>query len=154
MNLKAVAFADQSKSPTRDEQEIAALLDRFVAAAVAGDIDGMMKLCLPDVFVFDIFVPREAVGTAEYGRNWKATATHENFEFTVSDLSITAEGTIAFSHSINRTSGIVPGGRSYDTNSRVTTAYQKIDGRWFIAMDHWSWPVDPDTGQADSMSKS
>jgi ketosteroid isomerase-like protein len=153
LSLAGFTSDARARSHAQDEQEIAALLDQYAAAVNAKDISGLMKLCAPDVFVFDVFVPRQYVGVAAYRKDWEGILAYKNFNLSIGDLSITTDGTLAYSHSINRTSGIAPDGKAFEINSRVTDAFRKINGHWIIVMEHWSFPVDPSTGQADLASR-
>jgi len=144
-----------AKSYIEDEMEIAALLDRLVLAVNAKDIDGVMEAYVPgdSLFVFDLVPPRQYVGTAAYRKDWEDILGMETIDYSINDLAITTDGTLAFSHSINRTGGIGPDGVEYELNARMTYAYRKIEGRWYIVMVHASVPVDPLTGRADFLSK-
>jgi len=153
LSLAGFTSDARARSHAQDEQEIAALLDQYAAAVNAKDISGLMKLCAPDVFVFDVFVPRQYVGVAAYRKDWEGILAYKDFNLSISELSITTDGTLAYSHSINRTSGIAPDGKAFEANSRVTDAFRKINGHWFIVMEHWSFPADPSTGQADFASR-
>jgi ketosteroid isomerase-like protein len=73
--------------------------------------------------------------------------------FSIRDLVITVDGDVGFSHSIQQTVGIDKQGRSVDRTVRVTDGYRKIGGKWLIAMEHISVPVDLATGKADFTSK-
>jgi hypothetical protein len=44
-------------------------------------------------------------------------------------------------------------GSKFNLVARVTDAYRKINGKWLIAHEHVSIPVDLTTGKADPTSK-
>jgi ketosteroid isomerase-like protein len=138
-----------------DEASIRALETRFAAAVVAKNVDAIMKTYAPDVFVFDLVPPRQYVGAAAYAEDW-----HDLFagfsgpvHFEISDLAISTDGTIAYSHSIQRLSGADPSGGKVDITSRVTDIYRKVAGHWRIVQEHVSVPVDLATGKPDFTSK-
>ena len=62
-----------AKGPSRDEQEIRGLEDRFAAAVRAKDIDSIMKGYAPgaELFVFDVTPPRQHVGFDDYKKDWQ-----------------------------------------------------------------------------------
>ena len=71
LGLSAVLFAaslcaagPRGNGPAKDEQEIRALEDRFVAAVKAKDVEAVMKGYAPgaELFVFDVTPPRQYVG--------------------------------------------------------------------------------------------
>ncbi len=140
-----------------DVAKIRALEARFAAAFNKKDVDAIMKVYVPgkSLVVFDVVPPRQYVGAAAYRKDW------ENFfalfqgpvKFTISDLAITADGTLAYSHSIQRVQGTDTKGQPIDWTVRVTDGYRKIKGRWLVAHEHVSVPVDPETGKADFSSK-
>ncbi|MDP4245233.1 MAG: CocE/NonD family hydrolase [Bacteroidota bacterium] len=138
------------RHPT-DESAIRALADRFVAAFNAGDIDGMMKNYVPgkELFVFDV-VPRDQhAGADAYRRDWEEffAVFKGTPKISISELAITVEGNLGFSHSIQRVTGIDKQGHPVDRLVRVTDGYRKIAGTWLIALEHISVPVDLKTGR-------
>jgi ketosteroid isomerase-like protein len=140
-----------------DEAQIKALEDRFAAAFNAKDVDAIMKVYVPgqSLFVFDLVPPRDYVGAAAYRKDW------ENFlasfdgpiKFQITDLVIATDGKLGYGHSIQRVSGKNKKGEPVDMTVRVTDAYRKVGGRWLVAMEHVSVPVDLDTGKPDLQSK-
>jgi len=74
-------------------------------------------------------------------------------EFEMSDLSVTVDGKIGYGHSIQRTVLTGKDGKKYELTVRVTDGYRKINGKWLIAHEHVSVPVDLMTGKADLASK-
>jgi uncharacterized protein (TIGR02246 family) len=140
-----------------DEAAIRALEASFAAALNAGDIDAMMNHYVPDnsLIVFDVVPPRQHVGPDEYRRAWSGYFAHFKGTptFTITALAITVDGNVGFSHSIQRSVGTDTQGRPVDRTVRVSDGYRKIDGKWLIAFEHISVPVDLATGKADFTSK-
>ncbi len=134
-----------------------ALEDRFAAAASAGDVDTITKVYVPNqsFFVFDVIPPRQYVGADAYRKDWAGfVGTFKGpVKFDISDLSVTVDGTMAFSHSIQRVSGTDTKGKAVDLTVRVTDVYRKIMGYWLIVHEHVSVPVDLDTDTPDLSSK-
>jgi uncharacterized protein (TIGR02246 family) len=140
-----------------EETAIRALEDNFVAAFNAGNVDAMMKNYIPDssLVVFDVVPPRQHQGADAYRKAWMGFFSHFRGtpKIEINDLSITVDGTIAFSHSIQHVTGIDTKGHAIDRTVRVTDGYRKIGGNWLIALEHVSVPVDVTTGKADLTSK-
>jgi ketosteroid isomerase-like protein len=140
-----------------DEVKIKALEAQFVAAFNAKDVDAIMKVYVPgkNLFVFDVTPPRQYIGADAYRKDW--TELFAMFKgpvkFEISDLAITAGNDIAFSHSIQHVSGTDTKGQPIDFTVRVTDDYRKINGRWLVAQEHVSVPVDLSTGKPDLASK-
>ena len=140
-----------------DVAKIKALEARFGAAFSKKDIDAIMKVYVPgeSLVVFDVVPPRQYVGAAAYRKDWEGFLAMFKgpLKLSISDLQITAGRTIAFSHSIQRVEGTDNNDKPIDFTVRVTDAYKKIGGRWLIAHEHVSVPVDLATGKPDLQSK-
>jgi ketosteroid isomerase-like protein len=153
--FSALPSIGQAKSV--DEVKIEALAAAFTAAVNAKDVDAIMKVYVPDesLVVFDIIPPRQYIGANAFRTDW------ENFvalfkgpvKFEVSDLHVEADGTLGYSHSIQRVSGTDEKGQLIDLTWRDTAAYRKIGGNWLIVHEHGSVPVDLATGKPDVTSK-
>ncbi len=143
-------------SMSSSEAQIKALEDQFAAAFIAKDVDAIMKLYVPDesLFVFDVGVPRQHVGANDYRKDWvDFLGTFKGpIKFELSDLSITADGSLGFGHSIQHITGTDTKGKPVDFTVRVTDGYRKIDGKWLIVQEHVSVPVNFDTGKPDMTS--
>jgi uncharacterized protein (TIGR02246 family) len=144
---------------SKDEQEIRALEDKFAAAFSAKDAAAVMKLYTPgnDLVIFDVIPPRQYVGWDAYKKDFESTfaGIKGPMHFDIRDLSITAEGKLAYSHSIQHVAWANPDGSPAEMTVRVTDVYRKIDGKWLIVHEHVSVPVDMSTGKPipDMMSK-
>lgn len=140
-----------------DRAEIEALEQRFINAFKAKDLNGIMSVYVPDrsLFVFDVIPPRQYVGFEAYKRDWQDFLALFDGPITVefSDLDITADGRLAYGHSIQRVAGKTKDGKTLDITVRVTDGYRKEGGKWLVAHEHVSVPVDVLTGQADLSSK-
>jgi uncharacterized protein (TIGR02246 family) len=140
-----------------NEAAIRALEDKFAAAFNAGDIDAMMKNYIPDnsLVVFDVVPPRQHLGADAYRKAWEHFFTHFRGtpKIAITDLSITVDGNIGFSHSIQHVTGIDTQGHSIDRTVRVTDGYRKIGDNWLIVLEHVSVPVDLASGKVDMSSK-
>jgi uncharacterized protein (TIGR02246 family) len=138
-----------------EESHVKALEDQFAAAVRAKDVDGIMKIYTPDVFVFDLVPPRQYVGAAAYRKDWQALISSYKgpIEFEITDLSVEIDGNTAFGHSIQRLSGTGTKGQQTDMTVRVTDVYRKVKGEWRVAQEHVSVPVDLETMKPDMSSR-
>jgi uncharacterized protein (TIGR02246 family) len=137
-----------------DKAEIAALERRFAAAFNAKDVNRIMSVyARAGLFVYDATPPRAYVGWAAYKKDFEGLFK-EGFpgaiKFTLSDLSITTSGDMAYSHSIQTIDA--PGNAIPKLVVRVTDVYRKTDGKWLIVHEHVSVPVDVATGKGDLLS--
>jgi len=143
---------------TKDEKQIRALEDRYVTAVKARDLDGIMKAYAPgaELVVFDVIPPRQYNGFDAYKKDWGEDFTAypgPGWQFELSDLSITTDGKLGYGHSIQHFVGTTKEGTKVDLTLRVTDCYRKIGGKWLIAHEHVSVPVDLETGKPDMTSK-
>jgi ketosteroid isomerase-like protein len=150
-------FARQSSAKESNEAEIRAMEAAMIEAYAAKDLDKGLAAYVQDetLFVFDAIPPRQYVGI----KAWRAD--NEGFialfqgplKAEMSDLSVTANGKLGFGHNIQHFSGTDKNGKPIDMTFRVSDGYKKIDGKWMIAQEHISFPVDIATGKADLSSK-
>jgi ketosteroid isomerase-like protein len=135
-----------------DETAIRALEDRFTAAFNAGDIDAMMKNYIPDqsLVVFDVVLRKEYLGADNYRKDWVDFFSHFTGtpKITITDLGITADGNLGFSHSFQHITGTDTQGRPVNRTVRVTDGYRKVGENWLIVLEHISVPVDLRSGKA------
>ncbi len=155
--LTALISPAIAASMSGSEAQIKALEDQFAAAFNAKDVDAIMKLYVPDesLFVFDVGVPRQHVGAKDYRKDWEDfLGTFKGpVKFELSNLSIMADDSLGFGHSIQHITGTDTKGKPVDFTVRVTDGYRKINGKWLIVQEHVSVPVNFDTGKPDMMSK-
>jgi ketosteroid isomerase-like protein len=142
---------------SNDEAAIRALEENFIAAFNTGDIDAMMKNYIPDngLVVFDVVPPRQHLGADAYRKAWMGFFSHFRGtpKIDITDLGITVDGNIGFSHSIQHVTGTDIHGHTVDRTVRVTDGYRKIGEKWLIVLEHISVPVDIATGKPDFDSK-
>ena len=140
-----------------DDAAIRAVEDRFAAAFNAGDIDAMMKNYIPgnSLVVFDVVPPRQHLGADAYRKAWEGFFRHFRGtpKIAITDIGITVEGNVGFSHSIQHVTGTDTQGHAVDRTVRVTDGYRKIAGKWLIVLEHVSVPVDLATGKPDFNTK-
>jgi uncharacterized protein (TIGR02246 family) len=138
-----------------DDAQIRALEARFATAFNAKDVDAIMRIYSPDVFVFDVVPPRQYVGAEAYRKDWQGlmAAFAGPVRFDISDLAVSSDGAIGYSHSIEHVRSSDSQGHDMDMTVRVTDVYRKVGGEWRIVQEHVSAPIDLATGKGDLTSK-
>lgn len=134
----------------KDKAEIRALIDGFVKAIRAKDVNGVMSVFAPDVVSFDLGPPLQHGGGEAFVTRWQElfTSYQGPIDYEVHDLSVMAGDDVAFTHSLNRIGGTTRSGQKTDRWLRWTACYRKIDGRWLIVHEQVSVPVDVRSGRA------
>ena len=134
---------------TTNEAEIRGLIDDWVKALRARDIDALVSNYAPDVVSFDVVNPLQRKGVdavrkraEEWISSWQGPINSE-----IRELSITADDDVAFSHHLSRFSGTKKGGGEIDMWIRATLCFGKVDGKWMVTHEHVSVPFDPQSGQ-------
>ena len=152
-----VALRSYAAKKTNDEAEIRALHQRYSSAFNKKDVATIMSCYAPgqQLFVFDAIPPREYPSWEAYKKDWEGLfATFPGpLHDEISDLKITIDGNLAFSHHIETGYFTRADGSRMDWVVRVTDAYRKISGKWLIVHEHVSFPVDLETGKADLLAK-
>jgi ketosteroid isomerase-like protein/catechol 2,3-dioxygenase-like lactoylglutathione lyase family enzyme len=150
-------FQPAATTEQDDETAIRALEDNLIAAFNSGDIDLIMKNYVPGkTFVLYDVVPRkEYLGADVYREAWAEMFTH--FEgrpkMTYRDLGITVDGNVGFGNCFMHVTGTDKQGQAVDRWVRVTNGYRKIEGKWLIALEHISVPVNFATGKLVPVTK-
>jgi uncharacterized protein (TIGR02246 family) len=141
----------QAKS---DEAAIKALYNKFNDAFNKKDVDGIMSVYAPDVFVFDVIPPREYSGWDAYKKDWQGLFANFTGPFTnaVTDLNITVVGPVAYAHYIDDGTMTATDGTKTHMVVRSTDVWRKQNGKWLIVQEHNSVPVDLATSKADLLS--
>ena len=146
-----------ARAGSSDEAEIKALEARFVKALEAKDADAIMANYVPgdSLLVFDLLPPRQYVGSDAYKKDWQGflASCQGPLKVEMTDVSVVADGKLGYGHNIQRLRCATANGTAMDITTRVTDGYQKRGGKWLIAHEHISVPVDLATGKPDLSSK-
>lgn len=146
-----------SNAQSSDEAQIHALEDRFAAAFRTKDVDGIMANYEHslNLVVFDVVPRGEYRGWEAYKKDWEEffAPIDAITLFEIKNLTVNAEGNLAYSYSFQHHLAKTKTGGSHDVTVRVTDVYRKSGGKWLIVQEHISVPVDPQTGKADLQFK-
>jgi ketosteroid isomerase-like protein len=153
--LATIAALPASSRAQGDKGAINSLYDQFVKAFNKADVNDLMAVYSPDVFVFDLAPPREYPTRAAYKKDWQDLfdAFPGPITVSLSELNITVAGSVAYTHCINDATLTAKDGSKTHLVARVTDVLRKQNGKWLIVLEHVSVPVDPVTGKSDLLSK-
>ena len=145
----------QANSDAADKAAIQALYKEFDDAFNKKDVNRIMAVYAPDVFVFDVSPPREYPTWAAYKKDWEDFfATFPGpLTNSISELNITVVGPVAYARSIDDSTVLAKDGSKSHLVVRSTDVLRKSNGKWQIVQEHNSVPVDLASGQADLLSK-
>ncbi len=132
------------------EAQIHHLMDDWARAARDKDIDGIMACYTPDIVSFDMIPPLQYVGAEAYRKDWQMgfEMCQEPGDFETRDETLAVGADVAFCHRLNRMSGTDEEGNAFDCWVRWTQCFKKVHGKWLIAHEHISVPLDMQTNQA------
>ncbi|WP_159460319.1 YybH family protein [Tistlia consotensis] len=125
------------------EAEIRRLLHDWARAVRAGDLEGIVAHCAPDVVWFDALLQVRYEGLEGYRRHWRRSLAERPGGLTlrVGETEIAAAGDVAFARCRHRF-----GARSADgveTAARwlsMTLCLRRREGRWLAVEEHFALP--------------
>jgi len=153
--VAALGYGSRADAQSNDNAAIGALYQQFAGAFRRKDLNAIMLPYIHDntLFVFDAGTPREHVGWDDYRADWKAffASIKGNPTFSISELSVTISGDVAYTRSIQSISGNM--GNLHALVVRVTDVLRKINGKWLIVQEHVSVPINFTTLKPDFTSR-
>lgn len=134
------AARDDSASEARVRERV----DDWAKAIIARDVDRVMSFYTPDIVSFDLDPPLRYTGAARKRRAWQEFFGRFTgpLSYEVHELTIKADGKLAFVHSLNHVSGTLSSGHKTDLWVRWTACFQSTGNSWSIVHDHASVPAD------------
>jgi uncharacterized protein (TIGR02246 family) len=127
------------------EAEIRGLIERWALAVHAGDIEGVLADHADDVVMFDVPPPERGVRGIEAYRStwppffdWQARGSC----FEIESLEITAGDDVAWAFALLRCGTEADFARHPERRLRLTLGLRREDGRWVVAHEHHSFPID------------
>ena len=125
-----------------DEQAIRTLIETWVAAGHAGDLDTVLAQHAPDLVMFDVPPPYDGVrGLDAYRDTWPGFFEWQKSgaSFELESLDVTAGADVAFAFALLHC-------RNADDDPRqllrLTIGLRKIDDQWTVTHEHHSFPHD------------
>jgi ketosteroid isomerase-like protein len=120
---------------TRNENQIRTLVETWAAAVRSKSIEGAISHHTDDIVMFDVPLPLQSRGMAEYKKTWElffANNRGGSGSFEVTDLHVTAGDTVAYCHALLKI---------FDSTARLTMGLRREHGRWLVAHEHHSYPL-------------
>jgi uncharacterized protein (TIGR02246 family) len=139
---------------TTNEEQIRELIERWVTAVHAGDMEGVLADHSDDIVMYDVPPPYEGVrGLAAYRETWPGffewQASGACFE--LESLDVVAGEDVAFAYALlrcGRPDEFEAGSRN---RLRLTLGLRKSsEGRWVVAHEHHSFPLVDGDGDGDA----
>lgn len=133
------------------ETDIHELMDSWLKAVQAKDIDGIVSHYAPDILAFDAISQLQFKGVDAYRDHWEAClsmCSAGEMVFKIDDLKIVAADDVAFSHCLNWCGAKDENGEEKAGWMRMTACYRKINGNWKVVHEHFSVPFDVEGGKA------
>jgi uncharacterized protein (TIGR02246 family) len=125
------------------DSEIRELLDRWVDACQAKDIDRLMSLYAANIVYYDVVPPLQFAGTDEVRRNFIRWFDEYDgpIGLEVHDLSVVASADVAFANLVVLDSGTRNNGIEGTVAVRATVCCRRSSDKWLITHEHISIPV-------------
>jgi uncharacterized protein (TIGR02246 family) len=127
-----------------DEQEIRDLLNGWVEAIQAQDLDRVAAEHDSDIVMFDVPPPYNGVrGMEEYRKSWPPFFEWigQGATFELLDLDVVAGTDVAFAYALLRCGTQDQFDTNPDNRLRITVGLRKVDGRWVVVHEHHSFPM-------------
>ncbi len=132
------------------ESEVRDLLSAWEQALLSRDVPRIMAYYSNDVVAFDAIKQLQFVGRDAYGAHWAACMAMCTgpMIFEIHQLALNASADLAFCHFLTRCGGTDESGQQQSSWMRVTSCLRRIEGRWKIVHEHFSMPIDMESGKA------
>lgn len=144
----------QPCEPTAEE-EIAGLLSDWARAVRAGDLDGIVAHCAPEVVWFDALLQVRYRGLEGYRRHWRRSLEERpgGFGLRLGPTEIAASGDVAFVRCLVRFGGRGGAGGEPGRWLSVTLCLRRRAGRWLAVEEHFALPAEPEEDTAIEESR-
>lgn len=124
-----------------DTEQIRDLVERWVAAVHAGDLEQVLAGHADDIVMYDVPPPHEGVrGLAAYRETWPPFVAWQRSGavFELAELEVTAGADVAFARALLRC-GKAPEPSATEPRLRLTLGLERRDGRWTVTHEHHSF---------------
>jgi len=128
----------------QNEAEIRWIIERWIDALRAKDLDRLMASYETDVVAFDAAAPLRYIGVDAYRKSWGDwfDTLDGPIDFELRDLAIAADDRVAFAHGLCHTTAQRKSGPRGDVWMRWTAGWKKLGGSWLLVHEHVSAPFD------------
>jgi uncharacterized protein (TIGR02246 family) len=128
-----------------DERQIRELIERWVAAIHAGDLDAVLADHAGGIVMFDVPPPYDGIrGIDAYRDAWPPFFEwlSGGAAFEILTLDVTAGSEVAFAHALLRCGTPEELAANPRNRLRLTVGLVKENGRWVVHHEHHSYPHD------------
>jgi uncharacterized protein (TIGR02246 family) len=129
----------------QDEQQIRTLIESWADAVHAGDLETVVAAHAGDIVMFDVPPPYDGVrGIEAYLATWPPFFRFqlEGASFEIVSLDVTAGEDVAYAHALLRCGTPQELADKPENRLRLTLGLRNEDGRWVVAHEHHSFPLD------------
>ncbi|HTU14491.1 MAG TPA: nuclear transport factor 2 family protein [Solirubrobacterales bacterium] len=128
-----------------ENQQIRNLVESWAVAVGGGDMETVLADHADDIVMFDVPPPQDGVrGIGAYRDTWPGffewQASGGSFE--ILELDITAGDEVAYAWALLRCGTDEEYAERPDKRLRLTLGLRKENGRWVVAHEHHSFPID------------
>jgi uncharacterized protein (TIGR02246 family) len=131
---------------TKADSAIGELLENYKAAVYAKDVEAFVALFDQDARIFDMWVEWSYDGIASWRgmvEQWFGSLNTDRDVVEFDDVKATVSGDVAVVHAFARFTALSAEGKALRTmQERLTWTLVQKDGRWKIAHQHTSAPID------------
>ena len=128
-----------------DEKIITDLIEGWVAAVRARDIEAVLAHHATDIVMFDVPPPQDGVrGVQQYRQSWEPFFDYiaAGAVFEIVELDVTAGADVAFAYALLRCDTPAELERRPDHRLRITVGLRKQNSQWVVTHEHHSFPLD------------
>jgi uncharacterized protein (TIGR02246 family) len=128
-----------------NESEIRNLIESWAKAVRANEIDGVLAGHTDDMVMFDVPPPVVVKGIDAYRETWPEFFKWQRQcegSFDIVSLDVTAGDDVAFATAVLRCGSKEELKKDDTPRLRLTVGLRKEDGRWLIAHEHHSFPLE------------
>lgn len=127
---------------------IQCLLDGWLEAVKAADLDAITGHYSDDVLAFDAVAQLQFVGRQAYAKHWRTCLDFcQQSVFERHQLAVEQGGDVAFGHYLAYCGGKDEQGVEKASWVRVSFGLRRTAGEWKIVHEHFSIPFDMHSGQ-------
>jgi uncharacterized protein (TIGR02246 family) len=127
------------------QQQIRTLIERWAEAVHTTDLDAVLADHSDDIVMFDVPPPDDGVrGIDAYRETWPPFFEWQarGASFEIVELDVTAGDDVAYAHALLRCGMPDELAERPERRLRLTLGLRREDGRWVVAHEHHSFPLD------------
>jgi len=128
-----------------DQQQIRTLIERWAEAVHATDLDTVLADHSDDIVMFDVPPPDDGVrGIEAYRQTWPPFFVWQarGASFEIVELEVSAGEDVAYAYALLRCGMPEELAERPGRRLRLTLGLRRQAGRWVVAHEHHSYPLD------------